>query len=232
MKTPKTLSAAWSRIRPRTRKARVLFAVGTVLGLVVLSGVLFVGGAMAWDPYLQFSLDPSVNEGQWKELKLSYTQVSACAGCHAPELRKLVSATHMNIGCESCHGSLAEHVAEGDKAEASTVKVIKPTEEACQRCHTAAVGRPAGFKDITPSAHYTADCLACHDPHTGISQRPPVVMHPLDDLPPCVTCHGPDGFKARNQRHPEANQNDEACLECHGSGRGQGDADTDQDVNP
>jgi hypothetical protein len=225
MKTPKLLGTAWGRIRPRTRKARVLFAAGMVVGLVVLSGALFVGGAMAWDPYLQFTLDHSTNERQWAALEISYTDASTCAECHEPQHAKLVSATHAKIGCESCHSALAEHVAAGDEADSSTVAEKRPTEETCHRCHTAAVGRPAGFRDIRVAAHYTADCLACHDPHTGISQAPPVVLHPLEDLPACVTCHGSDGFKSRNQRHPEANDDDHECLECHADGRGKGDND-------
>ncbi len=231
MKTPKTLGAAWNRIRPRTRKARVLFALGSLVGLVILSGALFVGGAMAWDPYLQFSVDHSVNEREWAGLEIAYTDVATCAECHEPEHAKLVSATHAKIGCESCHSALAEHVAQGTDASSDTVAEKKPTEETCHRCHTAAVGRPEGFRDITPSEHYTSDCLACHDPHTGISQRPPVVMHPLDDLPLCITCHGPEGFKARNQRHPEASEDDQGCLECHAAGRGKGDAEDGTDSN-
>jgi hypothetical protein len=226
------LAAAWSRVRPRSRRARVVFAVGTVAGLVILSGAMFVGGVMAWDPYLQFSLDHTINERQWAELKVSYTAASTCATCHAVEHDRLVSANHAGIGCESCHGALAEHVAQGDEAGAETVAVVRPTSETCQRCHVAAVGRPAGFRQIIPAQHYTADCLACHDPHTGISNRPPVVMHPLDNLPACVTCHGPEGFKARNQRHPEASDDDRACLECHAAGRGPAPSgDNDQDGN-
>ena len=63
-------------------------------------------------------------------------------------------------------------------------------------------------------------CDGFADPHTGVANRPPVVLHPLEDLPPCLTCHGPDGFKARNQRHPAGSEDDDRCLECHAAGRG------------
>jgi hypothetical protein len=76
------------------------------------------------------------------------------------------------------------------------------------------------LKTINPYQHYKPVCLECHDPHTTDATRPPIVMHPLDDLPPCVTCHGPEGFKARNLRHPDATTEDAACLECHGRNRG------------
>jgi hypothetical protein len=50
-------------------------------------------------------------------------------------------------------------------------------------------------------------------------QPPPVVEHP-SRTSPCMTCHGPEGFKLRNQRHPVADTNDRACLNCHEEGRG------------
>jgi len=52
-----------------------------------------------------------------------------------------------------------------------------------------------------------------------------VVRHPLDKLPPCLTCHGPEGFKARNQRHPAGTSDDKPCLDCHAAGRGPADDD-------
>ena len=79
---------------------------------------------------------------------------------------------------------------------------------------------PTGFRQITPGSTTSSSCLECHDPHTGIANRPPEVLHPLDDLPACLTCHGPDGFKARNQRHPAGSEDDERCMACHGPGRG------------
>ena len=92
------------------------------------------------------------------------------------------------------------------------------------RCASGATRRrPAGRprrQTIVPGTHYVSSCLECHDPHTGIANRPPVVLHPLENLPPCLTCHGPDGFKARNQRHPAGTEDDNRCLECHAAGRG------------
>jgi hypothetical protein len=45
-------------------------------------------------------------------------------------------------------------------------------------------------------------------------------MHPLANLPECIVCHGPEGFKARNIRHPDEATDDVSCLECHAKGRG------------
>ena len=105
-------------------------------------------------------------------------------------------------------------------APTEEIALAEPTNADCLRCHTAADGKPVSLKTINPFQHYKPVCLECHDPHTSDAVRPPIVRHPLDDLPPCVTCHDPEGFKARNQRHPDATTNDAACLECHAPNRG------------
>ena len=127
---------------------------------------------------------------------------------------------HAGVACESCHGALAEHAEASPVPGSAALALAEPTNADCLRCHTAADGKPVSLKTINPFQHYKPVCLECHDPHTTDATRPPVVRHPLDDLPPCVTCHGPDGFKARNQRHPDATTDDAACLECHAPNRG------------
>jgi hypothetical protein len=210
----------WDSVRPRTRRGGFLAIAAIVVGAAALSVVLFAGIAMAWNPYLQYTLNPDVNAKQWAALPLSYTSSGICGQCHTAEHARLVSATHQGIGCQSCHGALAEHAEAGDKASSASVAVRVPTDEVCLRCHTAAVGRPESQNQIIPGQHYVSSCLECHDPHTGVANRPPVVQHPLDNLPPCLTCHGPEGFKARNQRHPAGSEDDTRCLECHAAGRG------------
>jgi hypothetical protein len=175
---------------------------------------------MAWDPYLDYTLNRDANAREWAGLELSFTSSATCSECHEPQQARLVSATHEGIGCQSCHGPLLEHAEAGDEAASEQVAVRVPEDAVCTTCHTTAVGRPAEFRQITPGLHYVSACLECHDPHTGVANRPPVVLHPLEDLPPCLTCHGDDGFKARNQRHPEGSVDDERCMACHGPGRG------------
>jgi hypothetical protein len=210
----------WASVRPRTRRGGILAGLAILGGAAALSIVLFVGIAMAWNPYVDYALNSDVNARQWAALPLSYTASSTCAKCHEEQQAHLTSASHKGIGCQSCHGALLEHAEAGDKATREQVAVRVPEDEVCVRCHTAAAGRPAGFRQIVAGQHYVSSCLQCHDPHTGIANRPPVVLHPLEDLPPCLTCHGPDGFKARNQRHPEGSEDDQRCLECHAAGRG------------
>ena len=182
--------------------------------------VLFAGAAMAWNPYLDFALHRDSNAKQWAALTMSFADSSVCAKCHTTESGRLASNPHSSIGCQSCHGALLAHVAAGEGASKSDVMIKVPTDEVCVRCHAAADGRPATFKTIVPANHYVAQCLQCHDPHTARAERPPVVSHPLQNLPTCLTCHGPDGFKARNLRHPSGLLTDQECLKCHAAGRG------------
>ncbi|HSP18050.1 MAG TPA: multiheme c-type cytochrome [Myxococcaceae bacterium] len=216
------LRGFWDSVRPRTRRGGFLAVAAIVIAAGTLSVVLFVGAAMAWNPYLEYTLNTDVNAKQWAALPLSYTSSKTCAQCHETEHARLISASHKDIGCQSCHGALLAHAEAGDKATSDQVAVRVPTDEVCVRCHATAVGRPAGVRQVVPGQHFVSQCLECHDPHTGIANRPPVVRHPQENLPPCLTCHGPEGFKARNQRHPAGSEDDKRCLACHAAGRGPG----------
>lgn len=210
----------WESVRPRTRRGRVVAAVSVLGGAAVIAVALFAGAAMAWDPYLDFALHRDSNAKQWAALPMTFANSSVCLQCHVTEASRLASHSHASIGCQSCHGPLLAHVEAGENASKADVQITTPTDEVCVRCHVAAEGRPADFKTIVPANHYVGQCLQCHDPHTAWAEHPPVVSHPLENLPPCLTCHGPDGFKARNQRHPAGILTDQECLQCHAAGRG------------
>jgi hypothetical protein len=213
------IRAFWASVRPQTGRERALAVIAVLAGSAVLSVVLFAGAAMAWSPYLDFSLHRDVDARSWAGLEVSFASSSTCARCHATEATKLTVGSHSDIGCQSCHGPLQAHVEAGDQADITTVAVAVPTSETCVRCHVMTEGRPATQAEIVTVQHYVPECLSCHDPHTAMANRPPVVVHPLDNLPPCNTCHGPEGFKARNVRHPVV-ESDEVCLSCHAAGRG------------
>jgi hypothetical protein len=206
---------AWDAIRPRTVRGAALFVVlaaGLSLGI-------FAGATVASSAVAEYSFQPGVDSAAWRALRPSYGEVALCATCHDRQYARLTSATHAGIGCESCHGPSGAHALARPGTAEAELDVVVPNEGICLTCHLSAEGRPAGFRQIVPDDHYTTACLACHDPHTGISRRPPTVEHPLDNLPPCITCHGPDGFKARNQRHPTVAGDDPTCLACHESDR-------------
>jgi len=212
----------WASVRPRTRRGAILGLAGIVTAAAAFAVVFFVGAMVAWSPYVESVVRPDTDARAWAALEPAYGEAGMCADCHEPEYARAASASHVGIGCESCHGALLDHSLAGpgtpEAAEAAEAIAV-PTDDLCVRCHVSIEGRPVDVRQIVPSEHYISVCLQCHDPHTGISSRPPVVLHPLDNLPPCVICHGPDGFKARNQRHPTVS-GDEPCLACHAPGRG------------
>jgi hypothetical protein len=210
----------WASVRPRTRRGAVLATLAVVAGSGLLAVGLFVGATMAWSPYLDSVVHPDSNPRAWAALEPAFAPSGICADCHAPQAEKAASANHEGIGCASCHGPALDHAVEAAATPAVALSELEtPTDDLCVRCHAAVVGRPENLRQVEIGAHYVRECLQCHDPHTGLSRRPPVVLHPLEHLPACVTCHGEDGFKARNQRHP-ADLPDESCMDCHAAGRG------------
>lgn len=210
-------SSFWQSVRPRSRfgvlrAALLIGGLGVALTLIVFIG-LGVGGRL----FADYGFHPEGVNDRVRSLQPVFGTVSRCAECHATQYQHLNLASHAGIGCESCHGPLGKHAANPETA----FNPIVPTDVLCVRCHADALGRPAGQREVVLSDHYlSSSCLACHNPHTGVSQRPPEVSHPLERLPHCIVCHGENGFKARNQRHPVATEDDQSCMACHLPGRG------------
>lgn len=195
-------------------------AVALVALAVAVAGGLYVGATLFNVSAAEYGFHPGGDARTWAAHPLRYAESSDCTRCHGPEAAKLASARHRDIGCQSCHGALAEHDI-ASKPDRTTIEVAVPTAAVCVRCHTTISARPDSLPQITLAKHYTDDCLGCHNPHSGVSNKPPVVSHPLTRLPPCITCHGPDGFRARTARHPAEPTADRICLSCHARGRGQ-----------
>jgi predicted CXXCH cytochrome family protein len=216
-----TLRAAgtrfWTSVRPRSLRgglvAAGLIAAGSAILSLVLVAMLWIGLALA-APYLEVTLHPERNAQALAGAELRYAGVGTCATCHEPEVSRLTTSKHAAIGCESCHGALGDHATSNPGPEAVAL-IETPTATLCVRCHARTEGRPAGFAEVVVADHYLDTCLACHNPHSGISRKPPVVVHPIADLPPCITCHGDDAFRRREIRHPVASQDDAACIACH-----------------
>ncbi|HEX5828442.1 MAG TPA: multiheme c-type cytochrome [Candidatus Limnocylindrales bacterium] len=213
------VKAFWASVRPRTRRGAILATAAILGSAAALSVALTVAIAMAWSPYVTWDLDNESNPRAWAARELSFAGSETCQECHQPQGIELAANPHEGVSCESCHGPLGEH-AESSPEPGADLALAEPEDESCLRCHTDAAGKPATISTIDPWQHYKPVCLECHDPHTSDAMRPPIVLHPLDDLPPCVVCHGPEGFKARNQRHPDEATEDAVCLECHGKNRG------------
>lgn len=153
----------------------------------------------------------------------SYVGWKTCVSCHEGYEKPFGSTMHyklfdsdktgQNIGCESCHGPGADHLANpGEK-----IIKLKPTEakadeisKVCLRCHDRS-DMVAGFRH---SAHFRKGvaCTSCHLVHKkGAGEVNLVQKQP--DL--CFSCH-PEKQAQINMpnRHP-IKEGKVLCSDCH-----------------
>lgn len=190
--------------------------LGIALVAVVLGASVILGGgaAVALAFYEQYgAVRDAPNARAWAALEPQHVGQATCAACHEPEVTAQDASIHVNVACEGCHGPAAEHAASDEAAR--TASLVQPRSDICVTCHGEAIGRPASIATVDPATHYSGGaCLRCHDPHSITASRPPVVSHPLVDLPACTTCHAPDGLKRIPTGHELVR--DAVCLSCHG----------------
>jgi len=133
----------------------LLFAVGVVL-LLVFRAVVVPAGFGEYGHFRPGAMDDAANH------EMHFAGRAACAECHDDVVKTKSGGAHARIGCESCHGPLAPHVADPDAVK-PTLPVVA---ELCVRCHAANISRPAGFPQVEPDAHSEGSpCNDCHDPH-------------------------------------------------------------------
>jgi hypothetical protein len=214
--TQDAVTQASRRHRPRPSIAwRPLARTGLKVAVViaVVSVALGVGAAVAVGFYDQYgAVRNEPNARAWAALVPQHVGQALCADCHAGEAIAQDASIHVNVSCESCHGPGERHASGTDAAR--TIALVKPDSAVCVRCHGATSGRPASFPVVNPASHYSGGaCLRCHDPHSIVATRPPIVSHPLADLPECTTCHAPDGLKKVPSGHTMVA--DPICLSCH-----------------
>jgi hypothetical protein len=94
---------------------------------------------------------------------IAFAGRATCEACHTDAVQAATGGKHAGIGCEACHGALARHAQADDPAAA---KPARPTAELCPACHTANVGKPAGFPQVQIKEHAApGTCLECHRAH-------------------------------------------------------------------
>lgn len=88
---------------------------------------------------------------------------AACLDCH-PDMGDTLSAgAHRTVGCEACHGPLAEHAAD---PAASAARKPDPR-VLCATCHAEDIARPRSFPQIAIEDHAgEVACTECHRSHT------------------------------------------------------------------
>ncbi|BCA80780.1 multiheme c-type cytochrome [Desulfuromonas sp. AOP6] len=134
-----------------------------------------------------------------------------CLGCHAEadmvgadlviEAEQFDHTAHAEIGCTSCHASVAEaHPDDG----------LVPTKASCNDCHGEV------HEEYAASMHgdYAA-CTDCHNPH---NVHDPTAVSGHDMNQQCDTCHlEADSIRSHAQWLPQAELHIGAlaCVACH-----------------
>lgn len=132
-----------------------LFAAGTLV-FFILRGILvpadfgrfghYRGGALA-----EISKKP-----------VSFAGKTACLDCHGDVSKEQQGSKHAKLNCEACHGALARHAEDPEKAKPEK----KGATNLCLVCHRTNVARPAKFPQVDPKEHSDgAACDSCHKPH-------------------------------------------------------------------
>jgi hypothetical protein len=124
-----------------------LFAVG-ITAFFVLRAVMVPEDFGVYGHYRAGALEDNASR------PIEFAGRAACLDCH--------SGKHAGIGCEACHGPLANHV-----ADAASTKPERPhARTTCIQCHTARPSKPAGFPQVDPTDHAPEGlCTECHTAH-------------------------------------------------------------------
>ncbi len=132
-----------------------LFAVGTA-AFFVLRAVMVPAGFGQFGHYRAGALADNAAR------PIKYAGRAACIVCHSDIEEMRAGGKHAGIGCESCHGPLADHAAD----PGSVVPARPHKRDTCLRCHTSRPEKPAGFPQIVPADHAPEGaCTECHKAH-------------------------------------------------------------------
>lgn len=102
---------------------------------------------------------------------------ASCFKCHPFEAKIHKTGRHQTISCEFCHGTYADHVADGKKIRTLTVKKEKEITTLCLRCHNTeikarkeevikTIAMPNHLKD--QNVKITHNCNQCHHVHAPL----------------------------------------------------------------
>jgi hypothetical protein len=97
-----------------------------------------------------------------RERAIVYAGQKSCADCHSDAADLLRTSRHGGVGCEACHGPLADHV-----QDPAARKAERPgSRRLCLHCHEKEAARPSAFPQIVPGDHAPEGaCTECHRAH-------------------------------------------------------------------
>ncbi len=86
----------------------------------------------------------------------------ACEVCHSDQAEAKSKGPHARVGCEACHGPLANHAED----PSSIIPKLPDTAVLCARCHESNAGKPKSFPQVATAEHSAGlACNTCHKPH-------------------------------------------------------------------
>ena len=156
----------------RLRLLIVLLSIGVLAG----SGLLFKKLLLpdSFGNYGYYRAD-AINEAAL--VLIRHGTNKSCFTCHAYEAKNHKKGRHQTISCEFCHGTYADHVADGKKIAPLPVKKEKEITTLCLRCHNTeikarheevikTVAMPNHLKD--QNVKLTHNCNQCHYVHAPL----------------------------------------------------------------
>ncbi|MCK5837338.1 MAG: hypothetical protein KAH09_08740 [Desulfobacula sp.] len=156
----------------RLRLLIVLLSIGVLAG----SGLLFKKLLLpdSFGNYGYYRAD-AINEAAL--VLIRHGTNKSCFTCHAHEAKNHKKGRHQTISCEFCHGTYADHVADGKKIAPLPVKKEKEITTLCLRCHNTeikarheevikTVAMPNHLKD--QNVKLTHNCNQCHYVHAPL----------------------------------------------------------------
>lgn len=201
---------------------RYLLRVGLLL-LLFLALLISLKFVFTPRSFGEYGFYRSSDLNYWMSYPLKYLgDPLRCAGCHGEEYNAWEGSKHRSVGCETCHGPAAAHVAANGGRE-----LDKPTSgEFCGLCHRQLFSRPSGFPQVDLGEHGEGKgCITCHNPHDpkprlpGVGGPPPI-PHSLEGLSDCLMCHNLEGIRPFPEDH--GGRTNETCLACHKAKKGEG----------
>jgi hypothetical protein len=206
-----TVVRAWLGVQA-IRLRHLGMAVSRAAVVVIVASLVVAAAAYAASRFHeQYSSGQQILDTRTWAVRTPDYSGSTCASCHPDQAETQAAGPHRPVACEVCHGPQGDHPR---TASGTVASMAISGSSVCLTCHALTAGRPTGYPQVDPATHYSAnDCLRCHEGHAVYAVAPPDVTHPLALLPPCTTCHAPNGLTKLPAGHEMVA--DAVCLSCH-----------------
>lgn len=156
----------------------------------------------------------------------SYAGTDACATCHEEIYNGYTQSLHgiqtdsrtpgAQSGCETCHGTGAEHANEGDGKVVGglitfgrdSATSLEKKNEICLQCHNN--GNQVMWQGSSHDSRNLA-CMDCHSIHSGHPKN--LVKHRQTEV--CGQCHKNIMAQLKRQSHHPIREGKIMCTDCH-----------------